>query len=70
MPAIDIRDLRPALITGAVIGALFGLLTSGPLGASSVIAERSAQASSCSQGVCESAVWLRTPVRFSVGQSR
>jgi hypothetical protein len=70
MPAIDIRELRPALIIGAVIGALFGLLTSGPLGASAVIAERSAQDGTCSRGVCESAVWLRTPVRFSSNHVR
>ena len=42
------------------------LLTSGPLGASAVIAERSAQDGTCSRGVCESAVWLRTPLRFQL----
>jgi hypothetical protein len=70
MPAIDIRDLRPALIIGAVIGALFGLLTSGPLGASGVMADRSAQDGSCIRGVCENTVWLRTPVRFSPNRAR
>ncbi len=63
MPSIDIRELRFALIAGAAIGAIFGMLASGPLGASN-LPERAVQTASCGPSVCANAIWLRTPVRF------
>jgi hypothetical protein len=65
MPTI--RELRFALIAGAVIGAIYGMLASGPLGASSITTERAGQTASCNRTVCENAVWLRAPVRFTPG---
>lgn len=69
MSSIDIRELRFALIAGAAIGAIFGMLVSGPLGASKVSAESAVQTASCGRSVCENAVWLRAPVRFSHTQT-
>jgi hypothetical protein len=65
MLSIDISELRFALIAGAAIGAIVGMLASGPLGASKIMPESAVQTASCSRSVCENAVWLRTPVRFS-----
>jgi hypothetical protein len=70
MPSIDIRELRFALTAGAAIGAIVGMLASGPLGASKVSAESVTQAAPCGGSVCENAVWLRAPVRYSASQSR
>jgi hypothetical protein len=69
MPTID--TLRFALITGATIGAIIGMLASGPLGASPKgTAKSAAHTASCSSNICENAVWLRAPIRFSAGLAR
>lgn len=68
MPTIDIRELRFALMAGATIGAIYGMLASGPLSASNISTERTAQTASCHRTVCENTVWLRAPVRFTPGQ--
>jgi hypothetical protein len=70
MPMIDTRELKFALTAGAAIGAIIGMLASGPLGASKVAAESAAPTASCGRSVCENAVWLRAPVRYNTGQSR
>lgn len=70
MPTIDTRELRFALAAGAAIGAIVGMLASGPLGASKVAAEGAAQPASCNRTVCENVVWLRMPVRYGHGQNR
>jgi hypothetical protein len=70
MPTIDMRELKFALTAGAAIGAIIGMLASGPLGASKVAAEGPLEAAACSRNVCENAVWLRAPVRYSASQSR
>ncbi len=70
MPTIDTRELKFALTAGAAIGAIIGMLASGPLGASKVAAESTAQSAPCSRNVCENGVWLRTPVRYSAVQIR
>ena len=64
MPSIEIRELRFALIAGAAIGAIFGMLASGPLGASKISSASAVQTATCGPSVCENAVWLRSPVSF------
>ncbi len=70
MLTIDARELKFAMAAGAAIGAIIGMLASGPLGAAKVAAESTIQIASCGGNVCENAVWLRAPVRYSAGQSR
>lgn len=70
MPTIDLRELRFALVAGAAIGAIMGMLASGPLGASKIAAGNTAEVASCSRRVCENAVWLRAPVRYGASQIR
>jgi hypothetical protein len=70
MPAINTRELRLALIAGAAFGAIVGMLASGPLGASGTSPGSSANTTSCGRSICENAVWLRTPVRFTPIQPR
>lgn len=69
MPTIDIRELRFALMAGAVIGAIYGMLASGPLGASNIPTVQAGQTASCNRTVCENAVWLRAPVKFTPGHA-
>lgn len=64
MLKIDIRDLRSAVLIGAIVGAVVGF--SGTLRASSGGAEAAAASSACSRILCENSVWLRAPIRRPV----
>jgi hypothetical protein len=70
MPKIDVTSLRFALLAGAAAGAVWGMLISSPLRASDTVLGGSARTASCSRTVCESATWLRTPVRYRQGVER
>jgi phage tail tape-measure protein len=70
MLTVDMREMKFALAAGAAIGAIIGMLASGPLGASKVAAENAVQTASCGRNVCENVVWLRAPVRYGASQSR
>jgi hypothetical protein len=59
---IEFASLRLPLLLGAIAGAIFGVLTSQPLRASAPIADAAAT-QSC-RILCESATWLRAPVRY------
>lgn len=59
---IDFQALRLPLLVGAMAGAIFGLLSSQPLRASAPLAE--AAAPPACRILCESAMWLRAPVRY------
>ncbi|MGE5513376.1 MAG: hypothetical protein ACM31O_19265 [Bacteroidota bacterium] len=67
MPRIDIRELKTALLGGAVAGLIIGLCISGTVSASDAGARNAAATSSCGRTVCESTMWLRAPVRYRPG---
>jgi hypothetical protein len=62
MPRIDMQSLRFALLAGAAIGAIIGMVSSQPLSASGITADVPATPS-C-RVLCESMTWLRAPVRY------
>lgn len=62
MLRIDIRDLRSAVLIGAIVGAVIGFGSSGTLRASSGSAEAAAASSACNRILCERSVWLRAPI--------
>lgn len=60
-----VQSLRLPLVLGAVVGALFGVVTSQPLRASPQVVASPAQ-QSCAI-LCPSLTWLRAPVRYRSG---
>lgn len=70
MPKIDVTSLRFALLAGAVVGAVWGMLISSPLRASDEIFDGPAGTASCSRTMCESMTWLRAPVRYRQGAAQ
>ena len=66
-PRIEMQSLRFPLAVGAIIGAIFGVLSSQPLRASAP--DTQADATQSCRILCESVTWLRVPVRYRTSRA-